>query len=147
MPRNHSYLHAIPFSSSFSLWDSCVWDSFTIPLLFSYNYLSLSLLIVLRSISKPSSLHVTLNSSEFIGICFVTLTLLLSFLKLIFCGNSSCSLLFNSLHFLIYFVVVDKDNVYLWLPIIYINSLHDRANFFNYFIPISHYLKTESSLF
>jgi len=49
---------------------------------------------------------------------------------------SSCSYLFINMHFLIYFFV-GKGNVYLWLPIMYLNSLHDRANFFlTNFLPI-----------
>lgn len=88
-----------------------------------WNYFSLSLLLVLHSPLILPVFMFTLNSCEFIKIRFVTLILLLSFPKIIFCGNSSCSLPFNSLPFLIYFVVVDKGNVYLWLAIIYINSL------------------------
>lgn len=120
--------------------------NFTSPGLCKYFFLSL--LIVLHTTSKPSCFRITLNSSGFIRICFVTFIPLLSFPKLIFCGNNPCSLLLNNLHFLIYFVVVvDKGNVYLWLAIIYMNSLHDRANFLTYFIPISHCLKQNTLSF
>lgn len=120
--------------------------NFTSPGLCKYFFLSL--LIVLHTTSKPSCFRITLNSSGFIRICFVTFIPLLSFPKLIFYGNNPCSLLLNNLHFLIYFVVVvDKGNVYLWLAIIYINSLHDRANFFNLFHTNITLFKTEYPLF